>query len=192
MRRFAYLVVLAVVTAAVFSSCYTDRKALQAASSVEVSAEEQGLAITLRFRDEASLNRQFGADVNPFLTNYYRFMFRRVIVFELTLKNIESAPYKFQLARCQLSYAGQTVRPTNAIQLLADWESADHKPRITQQREPIINRYVLPYRKTVATGGRLFGFLVFKANLPNHGEAQVSIPGSGGPDAPPLTFSYTF
>jgi hypothetical protein len=183
-------VILAI--ALLLASCSSEHRALQAVSSPETTAELDGLSVTLKFRDDASLIRQFGTEANPFITEYYRLFFRRFITFEMTLTNQTQAAYPFKLSNCRLEYGGKEIRPINKVSLLNYWQSSDAMFKTTREREPIINKYVLPDGKEVPVGGMLRGYLVFQGDLPLHGEAKVSIPAAGGKNQEPLWLSYTF
>jgi len=183
-------VILAI--ALLLASCSSEHKALQAVSSPEMTAELDGLTVTLKFRDDASLTRQFGSTANPFITEYYRLFFRRFVTFEMTLTNQTQATYPFKLSDFRLEYGGKEIRPINKVSLLNYWQSSDEMLKTTREREPIINKYVLPNWKDVPVGGMLRGYLVFQGDLPLHGEAKVSIPAAGGKGQEPLWLSYTF
>jgi hypothetical protein len=182
---------LAAAAVLVAASCATTDKTMRAVSEPQVRAEAEGVALTLRFRDEQDLAKRFGTTANPFLTEYYRLIFRRIIVFELRIENGAADPYALRLSDCELHFADKVTTPTNAFQLLNYWEATDDRRQITLQREPLIKRYVLPNQVTVKPGGSVSGFIVFMGNLPNHGEARVLLPGPGT-NGSPIEFTFQF
>jgi hypothetical protein len=54
----------------------------------------------------------------------------------------------------------------------------------------LIEKWVLPNRRDLEPGSSLRGILLFQANFPISGEAQVTIPGFEG--GPYFQFSYAF
>lgn len=154
-------------------------------------AESGGISADLRFLDDTTLTRAFGSDSNPFLTEYYRLSFRRLLVFELTLRNQSGAPVELELSECELDYGGRRTGATNRYQLASHWESLD-EPRIAAQKKRTIDRWVLPNRAVVADGATRFGYLVFMGNLPREGAATVSVPVFYEGGSVTLSFDYTF
>ncbi len=181
--------VVSILLSLLAAACGTTRDALEAVSEPLATAEQDGLSATLRFRDEASLIRQFGRRSNPFLAERYRVMYRRIIVFELTLQNESSAPYSFRLARCRLRFAGKEIGPINGFQLANYWQGLE--AAAAQDKAAIVKRYLLPDRASAPSGSALSGFLVFQGNLPSSGEARVLIPGPVE-NGEPLRFDYVF
>jgi hypothetical protein len=157
-------------------ACATKRPALIPVQT-STSAQQERLAATLSFRDEAGLNREFGPEANPYRTEYNKLQFRRRLVFELTLTNGASQDYLFQLADCVLQYGGKTVRATNAFQLIEEWRLMDSSPKLAAEKEPIIKKTMVATRKLVPAGGSLRGLVLFQGNLPAHGPAIITIPG---------------
>jgi hypothetical protein len=157
-------------------ACATKRPALVAVVPA-LSAQQEGLAATLSFRDEAGLNREFGTEANPYRTEYNKIQFRRRMVFDLTLQNLGPQDYRFRLADCELNYGGKTVRATNAFQLIEEWRFMDTSSRMAAQKEPIIKKTMVATEKQVPVGATLRGLVLFQGNLPAHGPARITIPG---------------
>jgi hypothetical protein len=155
-----------------------------------VTVEQEGVTMTLRFLDEPSLQRRFGTSENPFLTDYYRVMFRRNVVFELTVQDQGPDAFAFELKDCELQYGGKTLGPLNRFQMASDVDIKDEDRHFKARKKALIERYVLPNRNDLASGGTLAGFLLFQGNLPTTGEALVTIPGKKG--EPDFKFRYTF
>ena len=86
MRRWM-LVTLAVVAAAALVSGCTTHKALVVPQNPMLEAQQDGVSLSLRFLDEAQLKRKILADENPFLTEYNRWSFERIVVFDLMAAN---------------------------------------------------------------------------------------------------------
>lgn len=190
MKKSRLLLYSMMLLALLLVSCQTQRQALSIVSDPVVTVEQDGLSLTLRFRDDAGLRKRFGIEANPFLTPYYTLFFKRMIVFELAVENHSSAEYLFTLSKCQMKFETSAITPTNQFHLLEYWESVDDKPPLTAKRAPLIKKYVLANERVVASGGAIFGFLVFQGNMPSHGTAQVSIPGQGGGEPFDFTFSF--
>jgi hypothetical protein len=174
------------------SGCSTAGKAITAPAEAMEELDKEGISLTLRYLDDATLRKGFGTGANPFLTEYYRLSFRRFLVFELTLRNQSGAAVELALNRCRLEYGSKETEAANRFQLVTHWESLDDDPRVVAQKKKLIERYVLPNVATVPDGSTRFGYLVFKGNLPRQGEAVVRVPvfregGSLGFD-----FRYTF
>jgi hypothetical protein len=146
--------------------------------------------MTLRFLDEPSLRQRFGTTENPFLTDYGRVMFRRNVVFELTIRNQGPNVFPFELQDCELQYGGRTLPPLNRFQQSSDVNARDEDRRLKAPKTALIERYVLPNRRDVPSGGLLTGFLLFQGNLPVSGDALVTIPGIE--PGPSFQFRYAF
>jgi len=189
MKRWILPVIAGMALLTLLASCQT-RKALQVSSNPSVTIEQNGFVLTLRFRDEPSLYKQFGSETNPFLTPYSQVFFRRLIVFELTLENQGGGPYNFNLFQCRLRYETTDKEASGQFQLVAFWRPMDDNPQFLARRTDIINKYVLPNSRPIASGGSLHGFLVFQANMPNHAEAQVLIPTFTGKEPFIAPFSF--
>jgi hypothetical protein len=189
MRKWLLSVLSISALLVLLSSCQT-RKALQVSSNPIVTLEQNGFALTLRFRDEPSLYKQFGSETNPFLTPYSQVFFRRLIVFELTLENQSGSPCTFNLSQCRLRYETTDKEALSQFQLVAFWRPMEDKPQLLARKTEIINKYVLPNSRPIASGGSLHGFLVFQANMPDHVEAQVLIPTFAGTE--PFIASFSF
>jgi hypothetical protein len=160
-------------------SCGTNRRTLRLPPEPVVTVEQEGVTMTLRFLDESSLRQKFGSSENPFLTDYNLLMFRRNVVFELTIQNQGPSSFLFELRGCELQYGGKTLGPLNRFQLASDVHIRDEDPRLKAPKTALIERYVLPNKVNLAPGGLLTGYLLFQGNLPVSGEAQVSIAGAG-------------
>lgn len=171
-------------------SCGTSRRSIRLPPEPTVTVEQGGVTMTLRFLDEQSLRERFGSTANPFLTDYYRAMLRRNVVFELTIRNQGPVSFPFELRDCELQYGGRALGPLNRFQLSSDVDILEEDPRLKAPQKSLIEKYVLPNRMGVAPGGLLTGLLLFQGNLPVSGEAQVSVPGVGV-DAS-FQFRYTF
>ncbi len=171
-------------------SCGTSRRTIRMPAEPEVTVEQGGVTMTLRFLDEPSLKRKFGTTENPFLTDYYRVMFRRNVVFDLTIQNQGADTFAFELRDCELQYGGKTVGPLNRFQMSSDVDSLDEVLRVKTPKKALINKYILPNRVALPAGGALTGFLLFQGNLPTSGEALVTIPGMEG--EPSFKFQYAF
>jgi hypothetical protein len=171
-------------------SCGTSRRSIRLPAEPVVTVEQAGVTMTLRFLDEPSLQQQFGRTENPFLTDYYRVMFRRNVVFDLTIQNQGPGSFAFELADCELQYGGKTLGPLNRFQLSSDVDIKDEDRRFKARKKDLINKYILPNRAALPSDGTLRGFLLFQGNLPTSGEALVTIPGEKG--EPPFKFQYTF
>jgi len=171
-------------------SCGTGRKALRLQSEPEVTVEQGGITMSLRYLDEPSLRKRFGSSENPFLTDYDRLLFRRNVVFELTIRNQSSGTYLFDLHNCELRYGGKVLAPSNRFQIATDAENRNEERKLKARKISLANQYILPNKKAVPPGGLLSGFLLFQGNLPSTGEAQVVIPGesTGGV----FQFQYVF
>ena len=172
-----------------FTSCTTKRPALQAVQPL-VNVDQEGLAATLSFRDDASLTREFGSETNPFRTEYAKLQFRRRLVFDLSLENRSPEEYRFRLADCELQYGGKTVGATNSFQLINEWRMMDSSPKMAAQKEPIIKKTMVPAEKLVPAGSSLRGLLLFQGNLPAHGPARIII--GGVAEGLPLQFDFEF
>ncbi len=183
----AGLTVLALL--ALLASCQT-RPALQVISNPVITMEQTGFALTLRFRDEPSLYKQFGSETNPFLTPSLQILYRRLVVFELTLENKSGIPFTFNLFKCRLQYPGADVEASSQFQLAGFWKTMEDNPQLVARKTEIINKYVLPNSRPIPSGGALRGFLVFQANMPASTEAHVLIPTFPGTE--PFIASFTF
>jgi len=183
-RVFCYLTL-----SVLFIACATKRPALIPVETT-ASAQQEGLAATLTFRDEAGLNREFGNEANPYRTEYNKMQFRRRLVFELTLTNGTPQDYRFQLADCELQYGEKTVRATSAFQFIEEWRLMDSSRRMAAQKEPIIKKTMVATQKLVPSGATLRGLLLFQGNLPAHGLARITIPGIE--ERSYLQFDYEF
>jgi hypothetical protein len=171
-------------------SCGTSRRSIRLPAEPVVTVEQGGITMTLRFLDEPSLQQRFGKTENPFLTDYYRVMFRRNVVFDLTIRNQGPESFAFVLGDCELQYGGKTLGPLNRFQLSSDVDTKDEDPRVKAPKKRLINKYILPNRATLPSDGTMRGFLLFQGNLPTSGQALVTIPGKEG--EPPFRFPYTF
>jgi len=170
----SFMVVAA--TLAALAGCGTTRNAITAPAEATRKVEKDGISLTLRYIDDAALKQDFGTGANPFLTEYYRLTFRRILVFELTLRNQSGVPVEVETTRCELDYGTKRIEAINRFQLGSYWESLDDDRRIVNKKRTLIERWVLPNRARVADGGTLFGYLVFMGNLPRTGEAKVYVP----------------
>ena len=170
----AVLLIITIVFAA--SSCQTTQQRTMVATEPTVRVEKEGVTITLRHLDDQVLKEDFGTGANPFLTEYHRLSFRRIVVFELTMRNRGSVPAELVLDRCALKFAGSVREAIKAFRLLEYWEFLDEDRRVTRKKEQIIDRFVLPNRAVVGSGSTLFGYLVFMGNVPRTGEATVYVP----------------
>jgi hypothetical protein len=171
-------------------SCGTSHKALRLQSEPEVTVEQGGITMSLRFLDEPSLRQRFGSPENPFLTEYYRIIFRRNVVFELTIRNQSSGTYLFDLHNCELRYGGKVLAPSNRFQIATDVENREEDRKLKARKISLANQYILPNKKEVPPGSLLSGFLLFQGNLPSTGEAQVVIPGES--TGAVFQFQYVF
>jgi hypothetical protein len=162
------------------------------ATEPTVRVEKEGVTITLRHLDDQVLKEDFGTGANPFLTEYHRLSFRRIVVFELTMRNRGSVPAELVLDRCDLKFAGSVREATKAFRLVEYWEFIDEDRRVTRKKEQIIDRFVLPNRAVVGSGSLLFGYLVFMGNMPRTGEATVRIPIFREGGSLSFDFPYTF
>jgi hypothetical protein len=185
------LTILAFLTA-ILSGCGTTRQAIQAPSEPTVKTEKEGINLSLRYIDDGELKNDFGTGANPFLTEYYRLTFRRILVYELTLRNQSGIPVELELSRCELDYGDKITGATNRFQLFNYWESLDDDPRISAKKKKTIERWVLPNRATVGDGSTLFGYLVFMGNLPRQGEVTVRVPVFRQGGSPSFDLRYNF
>ena len=189
-RQTAVLAEICLLATFFLVSCGTGRQALRLPPEPELAIEQDGLKMTLRFLDEPSLRQRFGPSENPFLTDYDRIMFRRNVVFELTIRNQGSSTYQFDLHNCELRYGGKFLSPSNRFQIAGDMENRDEDRRLKARKISLTNKYILPNKKEVVSGSLLTGFLLFQGNLPSTGDAEVVIPGDGTGAA--FQFQYVF
>ena len=117
-------------------------------------------------------------------------MFRRNVVFDLTIQNQGSSAFAFELRDCELQFGGKTLGSLNRFQLAQDVDILNEDLRVRTPKKALINKYILPNRENLAPGGTLRGFLLFQGNLPTFGEALVMIPGKDG--AATFQFRYAF
>ena len=183
----------AILAVAVFTlaACGTTRQAVMTPTEPVAQAESGGVSADLRYLDDLTLRRDFGSGANPFLTEYYRLSFRRILVFELTLRNHAGMPVELELSECELDYGARRTSPINRFQLAGYWEGLD-EPRIAAEKKRTIDRWMLPNRAVVADGATRFGYLVFMANLPREGAAAVNVPVFYEGGSLTLSFDYTF
>jgi hypothetical protein len=191
-KKTILLVVTVSVLAAILSACGTTRQAITSPAEPTIREENQGVSLTLRYIDDETLKKDFGTGSNPFLTQYYRMTFRRILVFELTLKNQSGLPVEVEATRCTLEYGAKEVEATNRFQLGNYWESLDDDPRVVKRKKELIERWVLPNRARIPDGETQFGYLVFKGNLPREGEATVRVPVFREGGSISFDFRYTF
>jgi hypothetical protein len=191
-RKPILLTPILALLAVMLLGCGTTRQAIQAPAEPTLKVEKEEIALTLRYIDDAALKEDFGTGANPFLTQYYRMSFRRILVFELTLKNQSGVPVELEATRCDLDYGAKEIEATNRFQLGNYWETLDDDPRIIDKKKKLIERWMLPNRATVGDGSSLFGYLVFKGNLPRQGEATVRVPVFRQGGSLSFDFRYTF
>jgi hypothetical protein len=152
--------------------------------------EIEGLTMSLRHVDESELIGLFGEEYNPFLSQYSRAQFQRIVVFELIMVNDSSEPFEVKASRCLFDYGDRRIAADNPFELINYWEVLDNDDRTSKKKEKIIKKYMLPDRETVEAGGRLTGYLVFRgSNLPRGGEGKVDIFETTGRR---FTFVYNF
>jgi hypothetical protein len=190
MRKTVIIAGSCLVAILILLSCGTGRQALRLPPEPEVTVEQGGITMSLRFLDEPSLRQRFGSSENPFLTDYDRIIFRRNVVFELTIRNQSSSTYRFDLHDCELHYAGKVLAPSNRFQIAGDVENRDEDRRLKARKISLANQYILPNKKEVPPGSLLSGFLLFQGNLPSTGDAQVVIPGES--TGAVFQFQYVF
>lgn len=162
------------------SSCLTQRMPLSVKDRPIKTETYEGFTATVRFLDEAILEAKFREEINPFLTDYNRMQLRRVIVFEVTVKNQGTEAVLFFMNRIELQYGGKALQPYNRFQLGQHWEFRDEdagtKPIHKARREKIIKDLVLPNSLTIPAPGEMRGYVVFVGNTPNYGPATVYVP----------------
>ncbi len=162
------------------SSCLTQRMPLSVKDRPIKTETYEGITARVRYLDEAILEAKFREEINPFLTDYNRMQLRRVIVFEVTVKNQGTEAVLFFMNRLELQYGGKALQPYNRFQLGQHWEFTDedagtkgvHKAR----RGKIIKDLVLPNSLTIPAPGEMRGYVVFVGNTPNYGPAKVYVP----------------
>ena len=180
-KRVLYFLGILSISLLVLSSClFTGRPPLELKGNPIQRATEGDFRATLRFMDDETLDVKYREEANPFLTDYYSAQFKRIMVFELTLKNEGDQPAQFFLNRVELQYGGKTLNPTNQFHLEEYWKFKDSqretKGIYVSRRENIIEKTVLPNSYTLNTGGAVKGYLVFLGNTPTYGEAVLYIP----------------
>ena len=162
------------------SSCLTQRMPLSVKDRPIKTETYEGLTATVRFVDETILKTKFREEINPFLTKYNRMQLRRIIVFEVTVKNQDSEAVLFFMNRLEMQYGGKSLQPYNRFQLGQHWEFSDEdagtKPIHKARREKIIEDLVLPNSLTIPAPGEMRGYVVFLGNTPSYGPAMVYLP----------------
>ena len=81
----------------------------------------------------------------------------------------------------ELRYGGRSTAPTNRFQLVEHWnwrrDIDDPRAYDHNNKVQVANRHTLTDRVRIpATGGIVSGYLVFVANLPRTGTADLFIP----------------
>jgi hypothetical protein len=161
------------------AGCLTERRPLQLQDRPFKTETYEEITATVRFVDEAILKAKYKEEVNPFLTDYNKIHFRRLVVFEVLIKNGSAEALLFLTNRLELQY-GKADQPYNRFQLGQHWEFQDedegtkaiHKSR----REKIIQQMVLPNSYTIQAGGIMKGYVVFVGSMPSYGSAKVYVP----------------
>jgi len=193
-RPFRLTLALFPLTLAVLAlaACGTTRDAILSPAEALSRDEVEGVSAELRFLDDQFLKKQFGTEANPFLTEYYRISFRRILVFELNLRNQSGKRVELDLRRCELDYGAKQTPASSRSGLADHWESMQEDRRYLAEKDRIIERWVLPDRAVVADGATRYGYLVFLGNLPREGAATVHVPVFYEGGAANLRFKYNF
>jgi hypothetical protein len=175
-----YIWALGTIMFLALAGCLTPRPPLklsEADKPIKIVREE-GLVFTARFLDDETLIVKFGDRANPFISDYTSLMFRRFIVFELSIKNTGSEPVMFQLNRLELQFAGKSLFAYNRFRINQYWEFEEEDARGIEKakRERLVNENVLPDSIKIPSPGELKGYAVFTGNTPEYGTATLFVP----------------
>lgn len=185
-----------IATVVLTTGCLTQRMPLSTKDSPIKTDSADGLSATLRFLDDATLKKKFREEINPFLTDYNTMHLRRVMVFELTVKNQGPKPVLFIMNQLELQFGGKSLQPYNRFQLEQHWEFTDEERKTKgahkAMRENIIKDFILQNSFTIPTQGGMKGYLVFVGNTPNYGPAKLYLPLFASKDEVLHRFEFPF
>jgi hypothetical protein len=192
MRRCTLSLLGLAAATSLLAGCVTHQP-LMVPQNPMAEAQQDGVSLSLRFLDEAQLKRRITPDENPFLTQYNRMQFRRIMVFDVMAANTGSETLEINLPECKLAF-GETrrVAASTRQQIVNYWGPIDKYPKTSRAKQMNAEKYILPTLVKVRPDSQIRGYLVFQGDLPDTGAATVSVPVHAGAETIPLDFEFQF
>ncbi|WP_319559545.1 hypothetical protein [Marispirochaeta sp.] len=192
-KSFKYLFIISTVFVFLLSSCTTSDPVRF--DQVVNSIQNEDYNIQIRIIEAEELKRQSGRTPSPFLMVPGVFDPREYVVCEVIINNKTDKGASFKLKDLELRMGAANYYTKNTFQIKQYWEKQDDVKSADRNRmNQIIDRYVLPRKVEIPSGGLKRGYVVFLANIPKYGEMTIMLPlMSEGfrPDIYEFTFPFT-
>ena len=156
--------------------------------------ENSDIEIQCLYLDREMIVKRHGTKHNPFLPPQMAFTPKTAIIFELRIKNNDSAPMKLDIRDIYFYFNNIHYNAMSKTQIedqISDL-ATNSMDRIKQER--IAKAYMLGDIKTIEGNSTAKGYLVFMSGFKDRGEGELVLPFRtvSGDDITDFSFYYNF
>ncbi len=194
MKKSILTVSLLVVIFTILLTGCTTPKYHKTDSPILQTDEYADIEIQCLYLDREMILKRHGIKHNPFLPPQMSFTPKTAIIFEIKIKNNDSAPMKLDIRDVQFYFNDMDFRAMSKTQMedQIDEFSTNGMDKIKKGRTA--KAYMLGDIKIIEGNSEAKGYLVFMSGFKDRGDAELVLPfkGISGDDITDFSFHYSF
>jgi len=184
---------LLIILLLAISSCELERPYIKSTEPMLQEVEVNGVYVECKYMNYRDLEKKHGYKANPFLPPDLALTPKQTIVFDLKIRNNDSAPVMLNIKDVDLLFGDTRYRPMSPAEMQDNIEEyAERNENLEQNR--VAKKFMLPYIKTIGGNRTESGYLVFMGgfrgrNIPT--ELSLTFTTLDKHTAAEINFTYT-